>query len=437
MSRLANLDVDYGTLPRKGRWWVALSGGVDSVALLHSAAEWCREQDLPQPAAVHVHHGIHPAADAWVALCRRHCEQLQVALTVIHVDPIQHGAALELRARDARYRVFADLLASDDVLLMAHHQDDQVETVLFRLLRGAGPRGLSGMPAKRPLGRGWLVRPMLALSRECIERWATARGLDYIDDPGNSDRSFDRNYLRHEVIPLIALRWPGYRETVTRAAAIQADVLRDREDVTADIQDVNVAGEPTLYINDVKDASLLVLRLHRWLSGLGMLVPSRARLLAFSQQVVNAPADRLPQLAWGAHRVWRWRGRLHLSRDGVPSAMAAEATVGHPVRASWGELHWQAQDGPGLAAGARLTLRLAGSGERIAPRGRPSRPLSRWWQEFDVPPWWRQRLPLLCDADDGGVLAVLGCGLTESSANSVVQSGGLIPMWCPMPATVN
>ena len=417
---------------------MAVSGGADSLALLYLTVEWCQRQRRPRPRAVHIHHGINAAADAWLALCERHCDALDVPLTVIHTDPINADApALEATARNLRYRAFESLLSAGEVLLMGHHLDDQVETVLFRLFRGAGPQGLRGIPSQRPLGQGMLVRPLLSLPKSALEGWLAERGLEPVQDPANDDRRFDRNYLRHTLLPVVEARWPEYRRTVARAAGLQQDWLDSLASSGEPMVGAgrNVAGEPCLGIAGETEPSRWSVMLHRWLTELGQPAPDRSRLLEFARQSLEAAPDRMPELALSGCRLLRWRQAVHCTALVEARLEPAAARAGEPAAGPWGELHWRSDpEQPGLSPGTELHLRPAFPGEQVTPPGRPQRPVTRWWQENGVPPWWRSQLPVLCNRRDQP-LAVLGCGVCASPSGEVLGRGGLLPVWCPNSAT--
>ncbi|MEE4204076.1 MAG: tRNA lysidine(34) synthetase TilS [Halieaceae bacterium] len=436
MADFEHLEQRLSELSNDHTWWVAVSGGADSVALLYLTAEWCQKQAKPLPRAVHIHHGISADADAWVSLCEHHCAKLDVPLTVIRTDPIDpDAAALEATARSLRYRALADLLAPGDLLLMGHHLDDQVETVLFRLLRGAGPQGLRGIPEQRTLGNGRLVRPLLTTPKSTLSAWLSMRGLAYVNDVANADLRFDRNYLRHNVLPQVAARWPGYRQTVARAAELQQiwiDVESGAADSAAADQQ-NVAAEPMIPVPDNVGPEHWTVSLHRWLTALGHQAPDQARLQEFCRQAMQAAADRIPELVLPECRLLRWRQAVHCTGLEFQPLVPSRVVVGKQAAGPWGELHWRSDpEALGLRPGLELLARPAEPGEHVMPKGRPRRPVSQWWQESHVPPWWRQRLPLLCD-DAGDVLAVLGCGICDGKAEDGrhFERGGLLPLWCP------
>ncbi|MBV2205059.1 MAG: tRNA lysidine(34) synthetase TilS, partial [Pseudomonas sp.] len=226
------------------RWCVAFSGGLDSTVLLQLLADLARREALPPLRAIHVHHGLQPAADAWPEHCRRVCTALGIPLEVVHVQ-VEAGCSLEQAARQARYAAIEMRLEEGEVLLTAQHRDDQAETLLFRLLRGAGVRGLAAMPARRRLGRGWLMRPLLDVSRGELEAHARRLGLAWVEDPSNDSLDFSRNYLRHQVMPLLAQRWPQSVTTLARTAAHMTEAQRLLDELAE--MDLAMMAPPAAY----------------------------------------------------------------------------------------------------------------------------------------------------------------------------------------------
>ena len=207
---------------------VALSGGVDSTALLGALA--ARRSTFARVRALHVDHGLRPAAKEWARHCRSLARRVHVPLKVLTTRVERgRGESLEAAAREARYRLLASALEPGEVLLTAHHSDDQLETVLLQLFRGSGLPGLAGMPAQAPFAKGWLVRPLLSRSRAELENWAREKQLTWVDDDSNADDQLDRNYLRLHVLPRIRERWPGSATAVARSArhAAEAQTLLD------------------------------------------------------------------------------------------------------------------------------------------------------------------------------------------------------------------
>ena len=223
-------------------WRIAFSGGLDSTVLLHLLADLAKTELLPALSAIHIHHGLQTAADAWPQHCQVVCDALGVPLLIERVK-VQPGASLERAARDARYAVFSAQTLANDVLLTGQHRDDQAETLLFRLLRGAGVRGLSGMPQQRPVGQGTLIRPLLAVTRAELERYAQAHSLSWIEDPSNQHRQFSRNYLRHQVMPALSERWPQAQANMARSAAH----LRDAQGLLDELAQMDLAQAGTAH----------------------------------------------------------------------------------------------------------------------------------------------------------------------------------------------
>ncbi len=431
-----------------GAWWVGLSGGRDSVVLLDLIHRWACQRSLPAIRAIHINHGLNPDADAWAALCQRHCDQRGIDLTIRKVaiaDISESG--LEAAARSARYAEFTKVLQAGDTLMLAHHADDQAETILYRLLRGAGPRGLSGMPRTRILGRGRLHRPLLWARRELIDLWADVRGLEYVDDPSNRDTNLDRNYLRHSVMPLLAVRWPAASSSIVRAGQLQARAVQElaRQPLATG---QTLFGEPALVLAANEECEALADRLHRWLTLDGVLVPSRARLLDFAQQILTAAPDRCPELNLGDITLRRWREQVVRCQEatqywgdgdnnsrpasGQSQILPGEIKAGDDLAGPWGVIIWQpAEEGGGLPVGHPCTVRTRVEGERLGPLNGANRPFKQLCQERGVPPWWRECLPLLVMPETGKPLFAPALGNLSGfeDAPLTAENPRVKPVW--------
>ena len=272
---------------------VGLSGGCDSVVLLHILSRLPHQGRL---SAIHVHHGLSPNADAWAEFCVRLCSSLDIPLFVRHVQVERNtGAGLEAAARQARYAAFAGL--DCDCLLLAQHRGDQAETLLFNLLRGTGVTGAAGMQADRPLGRQRLLRPLLDTSRDEIERYAKDQGLSWVDDESNRDVALSRNFLRHEVLPVIARQFPAAEAALAQAAGNFAeagglldDLAQEDWGLVAEGQSARLLALRQLSLPRLKN--LLRYRLRQ----LGWRVPVASRLEEFARQLQSAGPDRHPEL---------------------------------------------------------------------------------------------------------------------------------------------
>ncbi|WOJ95383.1 tRNA lysidine(34) synthetase TilS [Congregibacter brevis] len=374
------------TLAAARRVFVAYSGGLDSTALLHTVAK-----SYPNAIGLHANHGLHGDAKRWAQHCEEVCQGLDIAFESTELVIVDAGEGLEAAARTARYRWFEELLSEGDVLLMAHHQDDQAETLLLRLLRGAGPEGLSGMPVSRRLGSAALLRPLLGLPRAELKAYAEAHGLIWVDDPSNSDVRFDRNYLRQELMPLLAQRWPGYRATLSRAAT----QLRELNEYLPAPYLATVTGslqDPGFQVNDLPDEpALAALSLRKWLRERSLTAPPSVRLLEFLRQLREGAGAQLCGAGW---IIERYRDAVY-----VLPIFNEERPLEAPVRLG----EWQPWPGMGhlkvvLKEGAEpldLALKSRQGGERIEFASGQRKDLKTVFQELEVPPWWRDRLPLL------------------------------------------
>jgi len=399
-----------GALPL--RVAVALSGGRDSMVLLDALAQCAAADASLTLQAVHVHHGLSPNADAWTDFCRVQCAKRGVPLTVHRIELARKsGASLEATARKARLAALAQTDA--DVIALAHHADDQAETVLLQLLRGAGPNGLAAMPALRRAAQGpALARPLLALPRADIVARAAARGVPWIDDESNADTDVRRNFLRHEIAPRLAQAFPGYPATLARAAAHQAESALLADALAARDGEHSIADDPRLGSTLARDAlaALAVEAPHRagnllrWFLRLhGLRAPSAARLAAMLDQLVHAAPDARVLLLHEGIALGIHRGRIGVHAPTVdPFAVPwrGESTLVLPH----GLLEFAPVRGEGLAAEAiaraPLSVRSRGGGERIRLRadGR-GETLKRLLQEAGIPHWQRDDFPLVWCGD--------------------------------------
>lgn len=385
--------------PPAPKVWVAFSGGLDSTLLLH-AAHHCFKGDI---AALHINHQLQPNASECEAHCRAVCHKLGVELVVEAVDVgAINGVGLEESARNERYRVFERWVGPGEALLMAHHGDDQAETVLFRLVRGTGMAGLAGMPKQRPLGEGFLFRPLLAFDREQLSCWATELALQWVDDPSNDDQGFDRNFLRHSILKPLKLRWPtlSQRMSHTIEACRESDQLAYR---LAQLQYESCAdARGAIGLAAFRDLTLAEQKnLLRWvILERGWTPPSVKHWGQALAQMVTAKEDAAPEIQGDGFSIRRYRDALYLVAEpkAVPTGtrvLSASSTV------EWGSYRFCLEAaGRAVTAAPELEVKARAGGERIRQdQAGPSRLLKNWLQEAAVPPWQRQGLPLLWEAD--------------------------------------
>ncbi len=290
--------------------WVAYSGGLDSHVLLHLMHRTLLQEPDYQLAAIHIHHGISPQADDWVRHCQAICEALDCPLTVVQVIGRAVGdQSPEEAARDARFAAFKSNLGAEDSLCLAHHASDQAETILWRLLRGSGPQGLGGMRAETMLGDLQCLRPLLKVSKTAFLDYARTHHLAWIEDQSNQDSRFDRNFLRHQIIPLLEQRWPQSVRSINRSGALCVkadDFLRvvaknDLSQLQADTTEQGLLVSGLLALLPFQRH--LVIR--AWLTDQGYKAPSYDHMQRIDREVLGAKAGAKPQLKIGDYTLRR------------------------------------------------------------------------------------------------------------------------------------
>ncbi len=419
-------------VPPRARLALALSGGLDSVVLLHALVA-LRDHHSFGLRAVHVHHGLSPRADQWAGFCTRLCAAHAVELSVHRVEIAHDDAAgVEAAARRERQRIFAALDA--DFLLTAHQLDDQAETVLLQLLRGAGPKGLAAM-AELQVRPGWQaaqLRPLLGVTRAALLDYAQAHGLDWVDDESNEDTRYRRNALRQQVMPLLAAHFPGSRATLARAAALQAeaaDLLDDlaRLDAAAAIAGDRLDCAALAALSRPRARNLLrhFIELH------GQPMPNARKLGEALHQLLDARHDARVCVGLGPLEIWRFRGGAYLvpvaPKRAAPVRWQGEAILDVPSAGV--AVVMEAANGAGLKRsvleGGEVILGVRQGGERLRLHpGGPHRSLKNLLQEHAIPPWQRDRLPLLwCN---GQLLWAAGIGL-DADALAAPDEPGVVP----------
>lgn len=415
------LEEHSAALRAASHLYVGFSGGRDSHCLLHALATSAQRLSLPNITAIHVHHGLHADADYWVQHCRCIASDLNVDLVVEHIA-IDTDRSLEAQARTARYGVFEGYLSDRSLLLLAHHLDDQVETVLFRLLRGAGPHGLSGIPRSRSLGAGGILRPLLAVSRAEISRYAGMHALESIEDASNEDTSLDRNFLRHKVLPLIAERWPGYRSGIARTGDIMSSISSSTSELWYECR----LGALTLSTATLESESLHT-HIRSKLRELHLKSPSHDALKEFCRQCFEARGDKAPSLIADGYALVYWRAKVQLIPENRTICGTEDVRVGDSIERAWGRLFWVHGD-TGLTPGSQVSLRRVAAGEKVSFPGRPGRSVRDCMKEVGIAPYWRASVPVV--SSRGEVVAVPGLGCTVSGTHiSDKRSEGLVPVW--------
>ncbi|EIC21694.1 tRNA lysidine(34) synthetase TilS [Thiorhodovibrio frisius] len=404
------------------RVWIAFSGGRDSRALLHAAVQLVNSlpQALrPQLGAVHIDHGIHPNSADWAEHCRACCAALAVPIRVQTVAAApQPGQSPEEAAREARWAVWQQLLAPGEQLWIAQHQDDQAETLLLALLRGAGVKGLAAIPRNRVLGAGQAVRPWLHCTGAQIAAYASAHGLEWIEDPSNQNTALDRNYLRQRILPLLRERWPAASATLARAAAHCGEAAKLLETAGADWL-ANAAGSAPerLSVSGLlsmpRDRRHAVLR--HWLAQRGFRMPNHRRLEQISQSLLAARADASPLVAWSGCELRRYRDDLFALEPLPPAPVASmDWPAGQPLHLGGrlGELSRPASHAASMLDAGALQVRFGLTGLRCRPRpDGPNRHLKALFQQQGVPAWLRPYVPLVFAGEQ--LVAVAGVALCD------------------------
>jgi tRNA(Ile)-lysidine synthase len=421
---------------RAGGVCIALSGGLDSTVLLHAAATLAGAGSF-RLRALHVDHGLQAASAGWAESCRAACHSLGVPIRVVELGLVpRRGDSVEAAARDARRRALAEAMEPEERLLTAHHADDQLETVLIQLLRGAGVAGLAAMPARSRLGPGWQLRPLLGTGRAALLAYAESHGLAWQQDPMNESPRFDRGWLRARVLPAIRERWPSAAATVTRSASHFAEASR-LIDALAEADAGAILDEGRLSLGALgmlpRDRQVNVVRW--WLRRAALRPPPAARLAVALPDFFSARRDGAPCLAWPDGEIRRFRDRLYAGPPlpAPPDIAARSAPTVFELGPGLGSLRLEPSREGGITAEAldALELRFRAGGESLRTQvGGPRRRLKDLCRESGVVPWMRDRLPLVYL---GGQLAAVGDLWVDAGFAAPPGRPALKPVWAGRP----
>lgn len=380
--------------------WIAYSGGLDSHVLL-SLCHQLRTEINFDFRAIHINHHISPHADSWGLHCQKICDQYQIELFQSDVQlNLKPGDSLEETARDKRYAIFTEYMQQDDILLTAHHQDDQAETVLLQLLRGAGPKGLSAMPRLKKFGRGYLARPLLGFSRNELEIYARENNLTWIEDESNQDVTLSRNFIRHEIMPRLITAWPSASASIARSAAHCAenqDLLE--EYLQDDYRAATGSDENTLSVAKLlqmkPEKQKLILR--RFIYQNNFSLPNSRKIESILQDVLHSAWDKSPCVKWDDAMLRRHKDDIHLlSAEVEPDLATVEWEIEKPLELTHGVLKTRLISGAGLRADIKqVAVGFRQGGEMVEVKGRGRQSLKNLFQEWGVLPWERSSLPLV------------------------------------------
>lgn len=399
-------EIIFSVLPSQTeRIFIAYSGGIDSHVLLHLSASIAEIK--PKITAVYVHHGLQQEADAWDKHCELVCLDLDVSYQCLTVNAQKSiGQSPEEAARDARYHVFKSLLARNDVLLLAQHREDQMETVLLQLFRGAGVQGLSGMPLAIDFGSGTMCRPLLDVSKLEVQDYAECNSLDWIEDPSNESDEFDRNFLRNQILPQLKQRWPALDKTIARSARHCASSHAVMQDIAQDLL-INIFDtiDCTLNISRLLelDVNRQYLVLRQWFASQKLRMPSEKNLKRILSEVVTAKLCGSPEVQGDGYCIRRYRNKLYCLTSGRDDKDMQEKNwpVGQKqLKLDDGTVLKLTEGTKGIAKttwlDARVTVKYRTGNEKIRLPGREGRhTLKKLYQEKAIPPWQRHNIPLI------------------------------------------
>lgn len=417
---------------------VAFSGGVDSTVLLHALSVLLTHAKTPfSLRAIHINHQLQAESDQWVTFCDGFCLARGIPFQSVVVDVIPSKKGIEAAARQARYSAFKKALNSEEILLTAHHLDDQVETVFLQLLRGTGVDGAGAMAPVSNANVYPLIRPMLSVERAQLEAYAKQEGLTWIDDPSNAEENFSRNFLRKKIFPVIEDRWPGYRKTIQRfsnnarsASTVLASYLEE-DYVTCCVDNHDALGIAL----DIEPLKLLVIEkrlmiIRHWLKSCNAIMPGE-RVLMQIHSAIFSSEDANPLIEWGQYQVRRYQNMLYfLMRDEVSvmpetfhwdmkqpykindrSQLISQHIVGDGIHERYGD--------------EQVTIAFRQGGEKCQPFGRlGTHSLKKLFQEYAIPPWMRDKVPLLMI--DNQIAAIVGYCYCRPFAVQSHESGIII-----------
>jgi tRNA(Ile)-lysidine synthase len=385
-------------LPTPRKYWVGFSGGADSTALLQSLHE-CREQLAAELHAIHFHHGLQKEANAWQEHCREFCDERNIPYRAERLEiDTSGGTSLEEESRNCRYRAVARILGSDEMYLTAHHAEDQAETLFLNLLRGSGVEGIAGIPALRNLDHGWVARPLLEQRRRDLVEYLERRSISWLADPSNEDTAFDRNFLRHELFPIIEKRWAGLVPRLVRTARNARSTVNAMatfiENQSGDL--INDRLKMSLHKLLALEPEMQNLILRQWLRRHEVPMLPESRLREFLGQLTAAPADSRAEVQWEGwmikhyrHDLWLHRREPYLACPQKPWSRDMQLELGPDS----GKLLLLGEPAE-LPQGWIVRARQPEDRIRLRPDG-PSRKIKHFFQTTAIPPWLRSAIPVL------------------------------------------
>ena len=435
-SRFRELEEVAG---KPQRYVIAFSGGLDSTVLAHALANLKHHDDCVDipVLAVHIDHGLQAESSDWDAKCRDTAAEFEIDFRSLVVNvQMESGKGPEASARDARYSALHSEIRKGDWLLSAHHREDQAETLLLNLIRGSGPAGVAGIGSLRRFGPGWLVRPLLNVDRADLKQYALDENLDWVDDPSNTNRRFDRNFLRHEVLPRLKSRWPDIATRLQRSAGHAGEASQLLVEL-AEI-DIEALGGDTARLPIDALSALSAPRqrnvIRYAIRDRGFSTPTALQLERIMKEVIEARVDAQPLVSWPGASVRRYRNGLYLLPQNLADQVESRELEGTELELGLGlgVLKFESGADVGLSKAlldGGLTIRPRVGGERFSPYGQThTRELKKLLQEEGVVPWMRDRLPLVYSGD-----RLLAVGDLWLAADAVTKPG-IAVCWSDRPA---
>jgi tRNA(Ile)-lysidine synthase len=421
------------------RYVIAFSGGLDSSVLAHALAGLRHRDDYAGVPilAIHIDHGLQAQSSAWREACRRAAADIEIEFRSMAVNvQMESGKGPEASARDARYSALHTQLRNGDWLLSAHHREDQAETLLLNLIRGSGPAGVAGIGSLRRFGPGWLVRPLLDVDRADIQQYAREQNLEWIDDPSNTDRRFDRNFLRHEVLPGLKTRWSDIAARLQRSAGHAGEASQ----LLVELAEIDMrmlgGGTARLPIDALSELSAARQRnvIRYAIRDVGLSTPTAVQLARIIKEVIPARVDAQPLVTWPGASIRRYRNGLYLLPQNLADKVECCELAGSELElgTGLGVLRFEPDAGVGLSKAfldAGLTIKPRVGGERFFPYGQShTRELKKLLQDEGIVPWMRDRLPLVYSGD-----RLLAIGDLWMAADAVTKPGVAV-RWSGRPA---
>ncbi len=432
-------------MPVSGPYYLAYSGGMDSHVLLHALSSIKAELGADIH-AVHINHNINSSADSWRIHCENICKELAINFTVLKIDETcPQGESREAWARRLRYQLLASQVGDKGVLLTAHHQDDQAETLLLQLTRGAGVKGLAAMPALKKVDGMWHARPLLKYARGQLLDYARHHNLQWIEDDSNSDIAYDRNFFRQDVFPGLRQRWPNIAATLSRVAIHQAEAMKLLDELAeSDFAACRDKSEDCLNIDRLTQLSTArqVNLLRHWLRRLDLPVPDTRIMQEILNQFLSAKADAMPLISWAGTELRRYQHQLYASRPlpDYDKHLTGSWQLDSPCQFGPGVLEARLKRGPGIRTDVcpdkQLQVRYRQGGEKIRLKNKTHRQtLKKLFQESGVPPWLRERIPLLYK--DGKLIAVADLWIDSEACSTKAEKSWHISWTSPAGFNIN